>query len=72
MAEGLVSKFPFSNVTSEMSFICPFKADCRFKSNCFLVGSGTIGGVPSMGVFIRDLSPYLLELRRKPRKTPNG
>ena len=26
----------------------------------------------SVGVFLRDPSPYLREFRRKPRKTPNG
>ena len=34
---------------------------CRFESNCPLVGPGTIGGVPSVGVFLRDPSPYLCE-----------
>ena len=45
---------------------------CRLKANCPLVGPGPIGGVPSVGVFQRDPSPYLREFRRKPRKTPNG
>ena len=45
---------------------------CRYESNCPLVGPGTIGGVPSVGVFLRYPSPYLREFRRKPRKTPNG
>ena len=43
-----------------------------FESNCPLVGPGTIGGVLSVGVFLRDPSPYLGEFRRKPLKTPNG
>ena len=30
-----------------------------------------MGGVPSVGVFLRDPSPYLREFRRKLRKTPN-
>ena len=30
------------------------------------------GGMPSVGVFLRDPGPYLREFRRKPRKTPNG
>ena len=33
---------------------------------------GLRGGVPSVGVFQRDPSPDLGELRRKPRKIPNG
>ena len=40
--------------------------ECRFESNCPLVGSGTIGGAPSVGVFLRDSSPCLLEFRKKP------
>ena len=39
---------------------------CRYKSNCPLVGPGTIGGMPSVGVFLKDPSPYLREFRRKP------
>ena len=46
--------------------------DCRCKANCPFVGPGPIGGVPSVGVFLRDPSPHLLEFRKKPRKTPNG
>ena len=45
---------------------------CRFESNSPLVGPGTIGGVHSVGVFLRDSSWYLHEFQRKPRKTPNG
>ena len=45
---------------------------CMFESNCPLVGPGTIGGIPSVRVFLRDPSPYLREFWRKPRKTPNG
>ena len=37
-----------------------------------LVGPGTIGGMPSVRVFVKDPSPYLREFRRKPRKTPKG
>ena len=44
----------------------------RFKSNCPLVAPARIGGMPSVGVFLRDANPYLREFRRKPRKTPNG
>ena len=43
-----------------------------FESNCPLVGPKTIGGMPSVGVFLRDPSPYLRVFRKKPRKTPNG
>ena len=32
---------------------------CRYESNCPLVGPGTIGGLPSVGIFLRDPSPYL-------------
>ena len=35
-------------------------------------GPRPIGGVPSVGVFLRHPSLYLREFRRKPRKTPNG
>ena len=48
----------------------PVRLDCRvlgFKANCLLVGPGIIGGMPSVGVFLRDPSPYLREFRRKPR-----
>ena len=43
-----------------------------FKANCSLVGPGPIDGMPLLGYFLRDLSPYLREFRRKPWKTPNG
>ena len=33
-------------------------------------GPGTIDGMPSVGVFLWDPSPYLREFWRKPRKTP--
>ena len=45
---------------------------CRFESNFPLVGHGTIGGVPSVGVFLRDPSPYLCEFQGKTRKTPKS
>ena len=35
-------------------------------------GSRPMSGVPSVGVFLRDPSPYLCESLRKTRKTPNG
>ena len=44
----------------------------RFKVNCPLVGPGPIVVAPSVGVFLRDPSPYLHEFRRKPQKTLNG
>ena len=34
-----------------------------FKANCPLVGPGPIGGMPSVGGFLRDPSPYLHEFR---------
>ena len=43
-----------------------------FKANCPLVGPGSIGGMPSVEAFLRDLSPHLREFRRKPQKTPSG
>ena len=43
-----------------------------FKANCPLVGSGLLGELLSVGVFLRDPRPYLSKFRRKPRKTPNG
>ena len=35
------------------------------------MGPRPMGGVPSVGVFLRGPNAYLLEFRRKPRKTPN-
>ena len=35
-------------------------------------GLRPMGGVPSVGVFLRDPSPYLREFWRKPRKTRKG
>ena len=35
---------------------------CKFKSNCPLVGPGIIGGMSSVGVFLRNPNPYLREL----------
>ena len=45
---------------------------CRDKANCPHVEPWPMGGVPSVGVFVRDPYPYLPEFRRKPRKTPKG
>ena len=44
---------------------------CRYNSNCLLVGPGTTGKIPSVGVFLSDPNSYLREFRRKPLKTPN-
>ena len=30
------------------------------------------GGMPSIGVFLRDPNLYLCKFQRNPRKTPNG
>ena len=32
------------------------------------MGPGTIGGMPTVGVFLRDPDPYLREFRRKTTK----
>ena len=37
----------------------------RVKFNCPLVGPGTIGGMPSVGVFLRDPKPYLTRVSKK-------
>ena len=42
------------NKTVVWLFVC--LVGCRFESNCPLVGPGSIGGVPSVGVFLRDLA----------------
>ena len=34
-----------------------------FNSNCLLVGPGAIGGIPSLGVFLRDPCSYLRDTR---------
>ena len=44
---------------------------CRVKANSPHMGSGSAVGVPSLGIFLRDPSPYLCEFRRKPRIAPN-
>ena len=38
---------------------------CRFKVSCPLVGPRPMVGLPSVGVFLRDSSPYLYEFRKK-------
>ena len=35
---------------------------CEIKANCLLVGPGPAGRVPSVGVFLRDPSPYSREI----------
>ena len=44
---------------------------CRIKANCPLAGPGTVVGVHSIGVYLRDPRPYLSKFLRKPRKIPN-
>ena len=44
------------------------RVGCRCKANCPLAGPGPIEGVPSIGVFLRDPSPYLREFQRKLRR----
>ena len=39
---------------------------CRLKSNCHTRGSGIIGGMPFLGVFLRD------PISKKTAKIPNG
>ena len=47
--------------------------DYRIKPNCPHVGSVPAGKCRVWGgVFLKDLSPYLHEIGRKPRKIPNG
>ena len=42
---------------------------CRYESNCPLVVHGTIGGVTSVGVFLRDPSLICKKLNRPVLKT---
>ena len=44
----------------------------EFEADCLAGGSRSMGGMCSVGVFVRDPSPYLRKFRRKPQKTPNG
>ena len=60
-------------------WIKSFKIDFIFitggvglKADCLNIRPRPVGGLPSVGVFLRDPSPYLREFRRKPRKSPNG
>ena len=45
---------------------------CRDKANCPHVGPGPKGGMPSVGIFLRDPKPHLREIQKEPRKTQNG
>ena len=54
-----MSKMIFKN----FSILTVMLLGCRIKANYLHVGSGPAGGVPSMGVFLRDPSPYLSEFR---------
>ena len=45
---------------------------CRVKANCPHVEHAPTVGVPSVRIFLRDLSSYLREFQRKPRKNSNG
>ena len=38
---------------------------CRIKAKCPLVGPEPIGGVLSVGIFLRDPRPHLREFQRK-------
>ena len=40
----------------------------RFKANCAPIGLGYTWREPSVEVFLRDLSPYLLKFQRNPWK----
>ena len=42
------------------------------KADCLKKGPRPIGGMPSVGVFLRDPSPYLHEFRKKTYKNLNG
>ena len=50
-----------------MDIMCPSNFEngwlvgCRVKANCTLLGPKSAGIVPSVGVFLRDPSPYLRE-----------
>ena len=80
---GVVLDKIFADFDEQMSYyvIFGFKAlepsskmlvGCRTDANCPLMGPALTGGIPPWGVFLRNPSPYLREIRRKPRKTPNG
>ena len=64
---------PFRNAWMNFCFALVYwLVGCTFESNCPLVGPGTIGEVPSVGVFLRDPNRYLRKIRRKQRKTQSG
>ena len=45
---------------------------CSVKANCPLVGPGPVGEVSSVGVFLRDPSPYVREFRRNHQTVFDG
>ena len=65
-----LNKFKIKTWTSKHKLV-DWLVGCKYESNCPLGDPGTIGGVPSLGVFIRDPSAYLREIRKKTRKTLN-
>ena len=64
-------KLSLNNVWYSLKYP-PKMVGCRNKANCLHLGPGFIGRIPSMGVFLRDLSPYLWKFCRNSEKTPNG
>ena len=46
--------------------------NCRIKANCLPGRAEPKGVMSSVGVFLRDPSPNLRELRKNPQKIPNG
>ena len=51
----------FIFISATVSFLFNFACNmgCGVKAKCHLVGPGPVGRVPSVGVFLRDPSPYL-------------
>ena len=64
----LYSQKSYSNVMLENFFFVTI----TFTYSTSLLGSQDYRKIPSLGVFLRDPSPYLREFRRKLRKTPNA
>ena len=60
------SDFWFYAICDVLNIILLLLDGCRLKSNCPLVGPETIGGMTSVGVFLRDPNPYFREFFRKP------
>ena len=70
-----ISNLSVSNTKTgehDIIFVVVVYGGVGVKADCLNIGPRPIGGLPSVGVFLRDPSPYLREFRRKPRKTPNG